>query len=146
MPNKSFLYGPVRFKGGQPCFSKIPNWPSLKLHNFFDFNSNNKSVKIPAKLTTFFHPAKFWNPRPEISVCPKNFVFPPLGDLPPFVFAENDSIQKKFFFYLRYVNVYYNRRKKLWCNSSWLQNFCKWSPRWCHFFTKNYLKKIYCRT
>ena len=26
MPNKSYFYGPVRFKGGgQPCFSKIPN-------------------------------------------------------------------------------------------------------------------------
>ena len=93
--------------GGQPCFSKIPNWPSLKLHNFFDFNSNKKSLKIPAKLTNFFHPAKFWNPRPphrlEISVCPKNFVFPPLGDLPPppFVFAENDSIQKKIFFLIK---------------------------------------------
>ena len=73
-------------KGGQPCFSKIPNWPSLKLHNFFDFNSNNKLVKIPAKLTNFFHPAKFWDPRPphrpEISVCPKTFVFPHLVTCP----------------------------------------------------------------
>ena len=66
MSDKSPFYGMVRFKGGgQPCFSKIPNWPSLKLHIFFDFNLNNpKSVKIPAKLTNFFHPAKFWDPQP----------------------------------------------------------------------------------
>ena len=100
-------------------------------------------MKIPAKLTNFFHPAKFWDPRPpyrpEISVCRKNFVFPPLGDLPPFVFAENDSIQKKIFFYLRYVNVYYNRRKKLWCNmtSKLLQMITSVMP----FFYKKLHKK-----
>ena len=59
------------------------------------------------------HSAKFLGPRPphrpEISVWPKIFVFPPLGDVAPtFVFIDNDVGQKKNFFFVRYVHVSYN--------------------------------------
>ena len=32
-----------------------------------------------------------------------------------------------------------------WCNFSWPQQLCKWWQQQSHFFTKNYLKQIYCR-
>ena len=35
MPSKGVPYVSARFKGGQPYFSKISNWLTLKLHNFF---------------------------------------------------------------------------------------------------------------
>ena len=44
---------------------------------------------------------------------------------PPFIFAKNDEIQKKFFFYLRYVNGYYNQALVLWCCSSQLLKIYK---------------------
>ena len=44
------------------------------------------------------HPADFLVPRPahrpEISVCPKKCVFPPLGDLPPLYFFDNGLAKK----------------------------------------------------
>ena len=84
----------------------------------------------------FFQPAEFWGLRPhnwpEISVGPKKCVFLALGDLPPFVFMDNDKIQKKIFFYLRYVHVHYNQLVQFWFHSSWLHKILIWWPRWCH--------------
>ena len=80
---KVFLTLAFVSKGGQPCFSKISNWLTLKWYNFFVFDSNKKSLKIPAKPTIIFYPAKFWDlrphNRPEISVGPKKCVFLALG-------------------------------------------------------------------
>ena len=78
--------------------------------------------KVGVNKATIVHPAEFWalRPphRPEISISPKNVIFLALGDLPPFVFMDNDKIQKTLFFYLRHVHVYYNQLVQFWFNSS----------------------------
>ena len=104
IPDKGVPYGNVRFKGGgQPCFSKIPNWPTLKLHYFCVFDANKISLKIQAKPNNFSHTAKFWNlrlsHRPEIFVGPKNYIFPPRGDLPPPLFLPIMITFKIFLFF-----------------------------------------------
>ncbi len=59
---------------------------------------------------TIVHPAEFWNlrppHRPEISVSPKNVIFGAIGDL-PFVFMDNDKIQKQNIFLLKGTDLYY---------------------------------------
>ena len=74
-------------------------------------------------LAKMFHSANFWvsrpHNRPEISISPKKGLFLALGDVPPFVFMDNDKIQKKiFFFNLRDVHVYYNQLVQFWFDCS----------------------------
>ena len=80
---------------------------------------------MAAKLSNIFPLAKFLGPhRPEISVAPQKLLF--FGTrwtAFPFVFVDTDIVSfKTFFFYLKYVNAYSNRRITFWCNSSWLKN------------------------
>ena len=66
----------------------------------------------------FFIRPNFWHlrlpDRPEISVCLKKFVFPPLGHLPP--------CEKKHFFFLMYEHMYLeNIPLKWWYFVIWLK-------------------------
>ena len=90
----------------------------------------------------------------------QNFTF--FGHLvtcpPPLFSPKMMKFKKQFFFYLRYVNSYYNQPLVLWCYSTRLQKIYKWWPRWCqkntffnkifftvdfgHFFVTNFFKKI----
>ena len=96
------------------------------------------------KCGRIMYPAEFWilRPlfRPEISVGAKFCSFLALCDLAPPLFSPKMIKFKTFvFFYLRYVNGYYNQALVLWCCSSQLLKIYKWWPRWCQknvFFNK----------
>ena len=54
---------------------------------------------MAAKPTNNSYSAKFWDPSARNFCLPKKVRFPLLGDLPPFVFANHDTIQNCFLFF-----------------------------------------------
>ena len=89
--------------GGQPWFLIFWHYITFNWHNFFVFHWNWNSLKWSVQHGRNWHPADFWTfrppHRPEISVCQKKCIFPPLGHLPsPFIFFDNGLAKKKIFF------------------------------------------------
>jgi len=111
------------------CFLGFANKLTVNLHTFFLFKL--KSFE-EYQLDKNFPSGKIWGPGQKFLFAQKSAFFSTCWPSSPFVFAQNDSIPIFFVFLL---NLYHDQRIKFWCNFSWLQNFCKWSPRWWHFFT-----------
>ena len=114
IPGKVVPYGNVRFKGAT-IFCKNYELTNFELHNFFVFDSNKKLLKILAKPNNFSHTAKFWNIRlphqPEISICPKNCIFLPLGGL------VTKWCEKNYLVWPGSSTIFYlNQKQKKLCN------------------------------
>ena len=107
-------------RGGQPWFLIFWHYITFNWHNFFVFHWNWNSLKWSVQHGRNWHPADFWTfrppHRPEISVCQKKCIFPPLGHLPsPFIFFDNGLAKKKIFFCLRYEHMYLENIPLKWC-------------------------------
>ena len=76
-------------KGGNHAFQKFWIDQLQNYITFFDFDSNNKSLKIPTKPINCFHAEKFWNPQPpHRPYCPKKYVFPSWWPTAPLCFRQ----------------------------------------------------------
>ena len=120
-----------KFKKKNTMFFKIPNWPTLKLHNFFVFDSKKNRWRFWSNQLFVFTRPNFGTSRPphqtEISIVQTLLYFGTRWPAPPLFLSIMIAFKLFFVFYLRYryVNVYYNRRIKLWCHSSWPQKIWK---------------------